>query len=267
MKVLILGDLHGAYGRLHEVITQAHGFFDLGAVIQVGDFGLGPEAALAFKHLTRQYGPLPLPLHILDGNHENHSWVNLNPRWGKAHNLQVHRRGTTLKLGGRNILLCGGALNIDRAQTEEPDPNYVTDGNVMDAFAEVAINRPDVVISHSCPADIGIKMPGLKASWVIPSIHRVITMAGHQTCPEEDPGEMRLKTLWEGLPEKPAQWLFGHFHQLRQTQVGDTTFTCVGSTDGSDGWDQVKPVILNLETLRVNIATEQLGTSLASRHV
>ena len=49
-----------------------------------------------------------------------------------------------------------------------------------------------------------------------------------------------LNRLWTDLEYKPRAWIFGHFHQDRETRVEDTRFVCLGhrlTLDRAVVWD------------------------------
>lgn len=245
--------------------------YGIAAAIQVGDFGFFPHVL----HKFLQEGPrrFSVPLHVIDGNHEDHGWLTKCRSDGtltswQAANLHLHARGTVADIGGLQIGFLGGALHADRRQEwagqwkpagndASPhgkrrvprDPawaNWVTAGDIERTLSAFIATRPDVIISHSCPAGIGVGMVGAMA--LIEDVDRFITRAGHHSGPFHDCGEGGLTRLWHALPARPRHWLFGHFHQLHQRVVEATTFTCVGSTDYSDGVVGVRPVVLNTAT-------------------
>jgi hypothetical protein len=103
-----------------------------------------------------------------------------------------------------------------------------------------------LVISHSCPAGIGIGITGAQS--LIEDADRFITRAGHHAGPYHDCGEGGLTSLWNTLPTRPRHWLFGHFHQVSEAIIDQTTFICVGSTDDSDGVLGIRPVLYDTVT-------------------
>jgi hypothetical protein len=97
------------------------------------------------------------------------------------------------------------------------------------------------MVSHSCPAGIGIGISG--ALHLVEDADRFITRPGFSAGPFHDCGEGNLTRLWRQLPHKPDQWVFGHFHALHDRTIDHTRFVCVGSTDDTDGVPGVRPVI------------------------
>ena len=119
MLILLLGDCHGRLDLVHNVCIQARAHYGIEAAIQVGDFGFYPKVLNKYLH----EGPrcFPVPLHVIDGNHEDHGWLTTSRADGtlaawEAANLYVHARGTVAAIGGMRIGFLGGALHADRRQ-------------------------------------------------------------------------------------------------------------------------------------------------------
>lgn len=263
MKLLILGDCHGQYDLVRDACQAAELAYGIEAAIQVGDFGLFPK--LLHRLLSGQIDRFPIPVHVIDGNHEDHSWIaesktnGHRDAWAQA-NLHFHPRGTTMTLDGATIGFVGGALHADRRQEwagmwqasspgspirrVPPDPawaNWVTTGDVERALSAFTADPPHLLVSHSCPAGIGIGMTG--ALHLVEDADRFITRPGFSAGPFHDCGEGNLTRLWRQLPQKPDQWVFGHFHAVQDRTIDHTRFVCVGSTDDTDGITGVRPVI------------------------
>lgn len=279
MKILILGDSHGHLDLIVEACQAAELTYGIEAAIQVGDFGFFPKVLDRF--LREDLQRFPVPLHVIDGNHEDHAWLTQMraaggiDAWAHA-NLHVHARGSVMALGGARIGFIGGALHADRRQewsgqwqplsdgaekSRRGKPpkaplwaNWVTEGDTERALAAFAPSALDLIVSHSCPAGIGIGISG--ALSLIEDADRFITRAGFHSGPFHDCGEGGLTRLWRSLPIKPRNWVFGHFHQLSETVIDGTTFTCVGSTDDSDGVAGIRPIFYDTvsKTLHVEPA-------------
>jgi predicted phosphodiesterase len=275
MRILILGDSHGHLDLVARACQQAKDIYGIEAAIQVGDFGFFPK--IIDKYLKSDCLRFPVPLHVIDGNHEDHGWLIKSKatgevvKWSKA-NLIFHERGSVDHIGGVPIGFIGGALHADRRQEwagqwwtladgqlppgrrQVPkDPvwaNWVTQGDMQRAIAAFMATPPELVIAHSCPAGIGVGMTGAQA--LIEDVDRFITRVGHYAGPHYDCGEGGLTSLWRELPVRPHHWFFGHFHQLSETAIDQTTFVCVGSTDDSDGVLGVRPVLYDT-TKRIHI--------------
>ena len=118
MPILILGDCHGVWPKLIDAIDIGVDRYGATSVIQVGDFGFRPDQFPALEvDLTRK--PFPVPVQVIDGNHEDHAWlwqaeaVGDFLRWASTFNLIVHRRGDTAIIEKLRIGFLGGALNTE----------------------------------------------------------------------------------------------------------------------------------------------------------
>ena len=78
MRILMVGDIHGELDRFAEFLRLAKAEIAIHADIQVGYFGFGSDVIQAWIESTD--APFAVPVHAIDGNHEDHRWL-----------LQVHR--------------------------------------------------------------------------------------------------------------------------------------------------------------------------------
>jgi hypothetical protein len=239
MSLLFLGDCHARWTALiHAMDAAADAPRPITAVIQVGDFGLFPQFMAVLEDHLRQR-PLRLPLHVIDGNHEDHAWLRaLGPadlaQWA-ALGLHLHARGTVATIAGIPVGLLGGALHADRPQhgsTAQGTTNWVSDREADRAAAAFHAARVDLVVTHSCPHSLGIGMRGSPMLEPLVALH--VRAKGFNSGPDFDCGEPGLHRLYMRLPKAPRAWVFGHFHTHHEATIAGTTFRCVGSLDGTD---------------------------------
>jgi predicted phosphodiesterase len=241
MTILILGDCHASWAKLIDAIAVAVTRFGVTSVIQVGDFGFFPLYLPRFEEAMAGR-PFPVPVHAIDGNHEDHAWLwaqaagGAFARWAKDFNLIVHRRGDTATIEGVKVGFLGGALHADRSQhgsTAKSTTNWVTNNEADQAAIAFDAMKVDLMVTHSCPASIGIGMMGSAELFI--AVERHIRAKGFDSGPFDDCGEPALLRLWHKLRHQPRSWVFGHFHTHREKLIGEIAFRCVGSIDGSDG--------------------------------
>ena len=228
---MIVGDAHGQHQRVAEGLRQAQTDFRIAAAIQVGDFGFYQDLMGRAREEGLRY---PVPLHVIDGNHEDHAWLRralllgMARRWQKESNLVYQPRPSVAVFGSSKVGFLGGALHVDRPQRHDlfsGFPNYILRRQREHAAALFNRERPELIVTHSCPARIGIGIQG--STEMQPGVAEHITAAGFDPGPEDDRGEVELSRLWLDLAYRPRAWVFGHFHRPHQAAVDGTLFHCV----------------------------------------
>lgn len=252
MRLLIVGDVHGQLTTLHRIALRAWMLLGIDAIIQVGDFGFFPRVLVAYQ---RTWGRFPVPVHAIDGNHEDHAWLarccaqGETTDWPERLNLTYHPRGSVTHLDGATIGWLGGALHTDRAQEgyvhadalrEPPRPsNVIRPCDLARAITAWHVDPPDLLVTHTNPSGLGIGMRGNPQ--FAPQVAQVITTAGWDTGPPDDIGDPALTVVFRQLPPGTQRTLvFGHHHRWHRVLVdhpeaGRIDACCVGSADGSDG--------------------------------
>lgn len=232
MRVLVVGDVHGRHQRLAEILRQAQVDFRVEAAIQVGDFGFHRDRLGRAREDTVRY---PVPLHVIDGNHEDHRWLRralltgAGRVWKRERNLVYQPRPSVAPLGASMVGFLGGALHVDRPQKHNwlsGFPNYILRRNREHATALFNRHRPQLIVTHSCPSRIGIGLHGAPA--LEPGVAEHIRGAGFDPGPEHDRGEVELSRLWCDLAYTPRAWVFGHFHRPHDVIIEGTRFVCLG---------------------------------------
>jgi predicted phosphodiesterase len=256
-RILLLGDCHAAWHRLLDGVATVVARDSIDLAIQVGDFGF-----------FGQYSPAPLgggsayrlavPLHVIDGNHEDHAWLakqrraGVLDRWATEQNLHVMPRGAVLQLDDVTIGFCGGALHADRRQEgciDRGTTNWLTLREARTAAQAFSQAKVDLIVTHSCPHSLGVGMQG--NPYLSDSVERYCTLKGHNTGPLGDCGEPGLTHLWGHLTYRPRLWTFGHFHVHHDVVVDRVRFHCLGALDGSDGRAEPIGYLLDTATWRM----------------
>ncbi|MEI6085082.1 MAG: metallophosphoesterase [Verrucomicrobiota bacterium] len=240
MRVLIIGDVHGRHRELAEALRQVQTDFGIAAAIQVGDFGFDE------RHLAQPVR-YPVPVHVIDGNHEDHRWLRHALRhgaaedWEKQANLIYQPRPSVARLGATTVGFMGGALHVDRPQKHNllsGFPNYILRRHREQATALFNREKPELIVTHSCPAGIGI---GVRSSPDLEhGVAEHVVKAGFDPGPPDDCGEAELGHLWRDLRYRPGGWVFGHFHRAHESTVEGTRFVCID--DNLSTLDQ--PIVL-----------------------
>lgn len=226
MRLLFVGDIHGSWTQFLQYLKNCERF-EYDAVVQVGDFGVYPGDMKMLYILKNKFG-ITKPIHFIDGNHEDHEYLFSNPKNLEKNGLFYHRRGTVTLFGSSVIGWFGGAFNVEKSQEVGPwGANYPTPSDVQVGIDTFNLYDIDVLVTHSCPSDIGVGMKG--TSFFNETIKKFIVDHGYPASPLNDSGDYPLQQLWKGLIKKPKYNIFGHFHKIHEKLVGDTTFMCIGS--------------------------------------
>ena len=208
-KILVVGDLHGFFSVLQEVILCTEG---IALVLQCGDFGYWPDdMRLPRRGFRNAFGQI-IPVHFCDGNHEHHEALAELPL--SAHGscaivpgVFYQARGSVLRLpNGKSVLFAGGASSVDRAsrvaRVDWFEQEVLTEQDYA-RFPEKA--QIDLVISHAAPS-----------SMQVPS-GPVVDFS--------DPSRDILEKILHGY--RPRQWFCGHYHQRFSQQLGKCAFTAL----------------------------------------
>jgi len=189
--ITVIGDVHGKYERYHKIVrqTETHPY-----TIQLGDFGFKYETLKnvdSTKHL------------ILPGNHDNYSMCYRYP-----HFLGDYGYSSLNKV---EFFYYRGAYSIDRQYRtigiDWWENEQVSIDQFMKARELYRQVKPNIVITHDCPETISLQMLRLDQ-------RQYQNMTG-----------WALNELWN--IHQPKLWIFGHYHQSRIMQYGDTKFVCL----------------------------------------
>jgi predicted phosphodiesterase len=228
MRIGLFGDIHGNYEMFYELLIRSVKTQNITAAFQVGDFGLSEEV---LKH--KELFQLPIPLYVIDGNHEDFKFIAKSLQNHKTddwatHKLHYQPRGSVETIEKIHIGFIGGALNVDQPQ-QIKNGNYITNDDVEKALNNFDIEQLDIIVSHSCPTGIGIGMEGnFFHRW---GVAKYIILNGYNPGVSGDYGETQLTNLWHRMKKRPKLWIFGHFHQFQSSRIDDTQFVCLPRID------------------------------------
>jgi len=188
----IIGDVHGYYDSYLNIALGCN------ATVQLGDFGFNYSA---------MNGMNPDLHKIIGGNHDNYDEITSQPYYlgdyGKAN------------VGGVDFFFVRGERSVDAHlriegvnwwREEELDMN--TAYKAVDAYMDA---KPEVVISHGCPADI---MPFFVTNPTKYHPSRTSQM---------------LDAMWSN--HHPKLWVFGHHHNSHSITIDSTVFRCLNELE------------------------------------
>ena len=186
--ITIIGDVHGKYQDYLNIVKN-HEY-----TIQLGDYGFKYESLKDVDHTKHL---------IIGGNHDN-----MDKIINTTHYLGDY--GYT-ELNGINFFWYRGAYSIDRQYRtiginywSNEENNIETFIKARELYREV---KPDLVLTHDCPESIVYQM--------LSPNHRI-----YQNITNWALGEFFNI-------HQPKRWFFGHHHQSKTIQYGNTKFICL----------------------------------------
>jgi len=224
MKILMVGDLHGIYNVLNDVIIQQEP--DL--VIQCGDFGYFPMLP-EYKDRYFNINTTHTKILFCDGNHDDHWNLRRLKNNVIAPNIFYQPRGSTYRLpDGRNILFMGGANSIDQNRRTMGIDWWPEEVISQSDFRNLPDEDIDILVSHTCSNEIYDE-----------SIQYSLLKNGFPR-KDVDPSYTALSRIWEIY--QPSQWFFGHFHINMNGTIGPTRWQCLSAPIWGSGmwWTELK---------------------------
>lgn len=148
--VLLIGDIHGAFGRLKNLIH--HQGIENCYLICVGDLGIGFKNTqngemIACGDLNDYFTKKNIHFMSIRGNHDDPAYFNGDSRI-KMSNFELLPDYTTKELNGEKFLFVGGAISIDRLY-RVPGKSYWHDETFV--LKPELITECDVLVTHSAP--------------------------------------------------------------------------------------------------------------------
>lgn len=231
MKILILGDVHGEFQSANKLIRKVcRRHPGITHIVQVGDLGdHWPKSRP--RSYTRWNPDTNLPIHWLDGNHDNHGELQ---KHGKTPNRKLiyQPRGSVLEIDGYRMMFFGGGTSIDRDYRLK----QMSMGSPTIWWREETITREEferalaqegpihAVFSHERPDNFPFDISPLPIDF------------GRSD-------RIALGGIWERF--RPSFWFFGHYHHAAHGTYEGTEWTLCPMV-GMDGpmkfviWDGEK---------------------------
>ncbi|MDX9979725.1 MAG: metallophosphoesterase [Lentisphaeria bacterium] len=197
--ILFLSDVHSRY----EVVDRqvAHAEQEIGEpvadVLILGDFGLFEPFLKRF--FRRQGQHFLRPTHFIEGNHEDFDhFERLVERYRDV--IDYLPRGTVHQISGTSTLALGGVCYMDSHTT--PRRAEIREADIARCLAHPK-GSVDVVLSHDCPAGIG-----------------VLNQSGFEHY--GPPGFVGAERILDHF--HPRLWVFGHHHRWFDRTLDGTRF-------------------------------------------
>lgn len=149
--VLLIGDIHGAFGRLKNLVHQQG--IENCYLICVGDLGIGFKRTqngemLACGDLNDYFAKKNIHFMSVRGNHDDPAYFNGEHRI-RMSNFELLPDYETKELNGEKFLFVGGAISIDRLY-RVPGQSYWHDETFV--LKPELVTECDVLVTHSVPS-------------------------------------------------------------------------------------------------------------------
>lgn len=210
MKILVVGDVHGRFSRLNEVINKQRPEL----ILCCGDFGYWPK--IPGEQLTN-IKPQGSKILWCEGNHEDHWSLRDRQTDELVQNVIYMPRGSTYDLpDGRTIMFFGGADSIDKNVRTLGIDWFPEEVITQKDFENLPYKKIDIFITHTCPGEL---VDMLRIFY-----------------PEKpfEPSNQALSELWKIY--KPSLWIFGHWHQFVEGRLEETKWYCLSHSTSTRRW-------------------------------
>lgn len=201
----LIGDVHGKISSYLELAGGA----DMS--LQVGDLGF------VYKGIEKLS---PESHRVLAGNHDN--YATEDGRFFRQTSHFLGDYGTHNFPGVGDIFFVRGGRSIDR-DTRTPMFDWWPEEELSadkrhEALLEYIRLKPDIVVTHECPASI------------IGHVSRISTWNGMPIEPSET--SRLLDSMFEA--HSPKLWVFGHYHNSWRCKLLGTEFRCLDELEHFD---------------------------------
>lgn len=217
INIVLLGDIHGSFSQLTRRIREYH---KDSYIIQVGDFGLFQEykeekCVMELLNTTLQENNCQL--YAFRGNHDNpERFSSRNHPYGYK-NITVFPDYSELELFDKKILMVGGGISLDRIYRTQ-GKNYWKDENFI--FQEnFPYKEYDLVLTHIRPSYCPFRSGFAQIQHYIDHDEFLFKDLVDENS--------NANKLYDALPVKPKDWVFGHFHNPYLGRYENTNFRCL----------------------------------------
>lgn len=206
-RITFAGDWHM---NTKWAVTAVYAAADMGAdvIVHLGDFGY-----TFYPRFLRPLGAAleETGLHLLfvDGNHENHQWINRQPRRPDGLRM-IHPptiwhlpRGFRWTWNDVRFLALGGAHSVDQQYRRKTGALWQREETITPIEAQLAIEGgpADVMVTHDCPS--GVNIPGIDDPDRVPPFPGSEIVRSHEH-------RKLLRTVVDAV--RPVSLWHGHYH-------------------------------------------------------
>lgn len=206
LRIAVVGDIHGDWSRLDEIIEKYRDDLSVAKILCVGDL---TSARRERSRIPREFDP---KFSFIHGNHDDPSEYLNHPNF-------LGRYGV-LEIENRKVFYAGGAytpeLAIDTAcWWQNEGLSYSECQQAYNLYVEA---KPDMVLSHDCPACLQQEMVELARE------------KNPATAVFGPPVKCWYNAAFDEmlLKHRPQAWCWGHWHNPWEMENCGTLFRCVG---------------------------------------
>lgn len=220
--IVLLGDIHGEFNKLAYEIKNYYKHKNC-YIISVGDFGLGFHNPNHEKIELRKLGAAlknnNIHLYVIRGNHDDPSYFKETNNPFDYENITLLKDYSELTLLGKNILLVGGAISVDRRFRVLNKSYWIDEKFILKTESEFPYKdrQYDLVVTHTRPGICG----AFKGFSEIEYWCENDKDLKNELIEESN----NLDILYHLT--KPKYFCYGHFHKSSVSKYENTEFRCL----------------------------------------
>lgn len=232
--VYLLGDIHGDLAKFARLVNK-YKLRDF-VVVQVGDFGISIDAwstqtdekfLKSLEHYNKMFKARGIEFYAIRGNHDVPE--RFDGRFTLS-NIKLVPDYTVLELNGKNWLLVGGAVSVDRIDRINkggtgkwwfPDERFQLRTDLLPRLPKI-----DVVVTHGAPEALcSLELVGLGDflnTYVQDGDYALRTDVWHE--------QKLVQELYDTLEFQGSElthWYCGHYHKSVKDTFKHTRFRCM----------------------------------------
>lgn len=242
MALYCIGDVHGKFDRLNEVIAALP---DGAQIVCVGDIGLGftdandPTCLATVDATATSKGQ---QVWLMRGNHDDPAiWLEHRSEWNKElQSIRIPADIHRMKVDNIHIMMVGGAISLDRSHPGRIDGLnwWKGEGLNLDSVNQVAhlvesYGRADILLTHCGSIDADPSPE--RDSETFDHYGKVDTTLKQDAIRERE----TVAKLIEISQARTAA--FGHYHVAIESHDGPIRYRCCAELEA---WEYVKRTVL-----------------------
>lgn len=224
--MIFIGDIHGNFRKLLHLFQESS--YKNTTFIQLGDFGVG------FRSIEKEIEYLsPINdwlvehnnfLYAFRGNHDNPKYFEESPF--NFSNIKLLKDFSVIQVEGKNILIVGGAISIDR-RTRKLNVSYWEDEQlpfIIPDIKEILSEDIDIICTHNCPTFVW----PTELNEVVKNFILMDNKLEQELVNERKRLDLLYSKIVSHNKKPPKLWVYGHMHKTIETKYQDCLFQCCG---------------------------------------